>query len=87
MTTNQHCGSRPIEEEMCKNIWDGENQRERRRAVPPVDGGSTDGGDGGVDPRPEHRHPPLGAVWRTQNHRFVLHQVSSTGHTGHRVRH
>lgn len=53
----------------------------------PVHGGSTDGGDGGVDPRPEHRHPPAAAVRRTQDKHAVVHQVGSSGQTGHRVEH
>lgn len=54
--------------------------------VQPVDGGSTDGGDGGVDPRPEHRHPPVGAVGRTQDQQLVLGQVGPPGHTADWVR-
>lgn len=58
-----------------------------QRGVSPVDSSSTDGGDGGVDPRPEHGHSAPGAVRRTQNHHAVLRQLSSTGRTGHRERH
>lgn len=58
-----------------------------QRGVSPVDSSSTDGGDGGVDPRPEHGHSAPGAVRRTQNQHAVLRQLSSTGHTGHRERH
>lgn len=68
-----------------RNRRKGEGRR--TAGVSPVDSGSTDGGHRGVDSRPKHRHSPLDAVWGTQNHHFVLHQVSSTGHTGHWVRH
>lgn len=54
--------------------------------VRPVDGGSAYGGDGGVDPRPEHRHPPLGAVGWAQDQQLVLGHVGSPGHTADWVR-
>lgn len=50
-------------------------------------GGSAHRGDGGVDARPEHGHPPAAAVRRTQDEDGVLRQVDSSGQTGHWAEH
>lgn len=53
--------------------------------VAPVHGGCADGGDGGVDVRPEHGQLAVGAAWRTQQRRSpVVQQVGGAGPAVHR---